>query len=51
MKGVKGVKGVPHALVYHTVKPKMQGILDLLRNGNFAQFLLNHAVVIPFVTQ
>lgn len=50
LETVKGLKSIPHALVYHTIKPKMQGILDLVRNGNFAQFFLNHAVVIPFTT-
>lgn len=47
----QGVKNVPHAVMYHAIKPKMQGILDLLRSGNFAQFLVNHAVVMPLVTK
>jgi hypothetical protein len=48
---VNALKKVPHAVVYHAIKPKMQGILDLLRNGNFAQFFLNHALVMPLVTK
>lgn len=44
----KASKSSIHNLAYHQIYPKAEGLLNLIRDGNFAQFLVNHTVLMPF---
>jgi hypothetical protein len=44
----KALKSSIHNLLYHQIYPKAEGLLNLIRDGNFAQFLVNHTVLMPF---
>jgi|GEM_PF-3561503 len=44
----KALKSSIHNLLYQQIYPKAEGLLNLIRDGNFAQFLVNHTVLMPF---
>jgi hypothetical protein len=44
----KILKSSIHKVLYHQIYPKAEGLLNLIRDGNFAQFLINHTVLMPF---
>lgn len=44
----KILKSSLHKVLYHQIYPKAEGLLNLIRDGNFAQFLINHTVLMPF---
>lgn len=46
---VDSLKKLPLNLIYGRLKPKMDGLVDLIRNGAFSQFFVNHALLMPLV--
>lgn len=47
--GIDALKAGSHSMAYHLSKPKIDGLFDLLRNGSFSQFFVNHVVLMRLV--
>ena len=44
---LNSLKSFPSAAAYQFFKPKVMGAFDLIRDGNFAQFFVNHTLMMP----